>query len=220
MGDPNDRRVRVRFPTLELFALRSGGALATRTRRLTPTESDAAKLIFKQSLDLSPVRVIVSRFTGPPFTVGNNIRTRTSQLPLQTMIHELTHVWQYQTKGMAYVSDSVFHQGKAAMFSSSRGGAYSYKITPGKALHRYTAEQQASIVEHYFASSKLRQDPNHQKLIDELQRTRPINRNLRRRIVLDEIVYGPGRGHSRLIQERRTFKVRGTPGVSLLRLEF
>ncbi len=220
MGNPSDRQVRVRFPTLEIFALRSGGALATRTRRLTPTESDAAAFIFQQSLDLSSIRIIVSRFTGPPFTVGNNIRTRTSQLPLQTIIHELTHVWQYQTKGMGYVSDSVFHQGKAALFSSSRGGAYSYTITPGKALHRYTAEQQASIVEHYFASSKLRQDLGYQKLIDELRRTRPIPTNVRRRVILDEIVHGPGRGHSRLFQERRTFKVRGTPGVPLLRIEF
>lgn len=220
MGHPTDGKVRVRFPTLELFALRSGGALATRTRRLTPTETDAASVIFQQSLDLSPVRVIVSRFTGPPFTVGSNIRSRTSQLPLRTMIHELTHVWQYQTKGMGYVSDSVWHQGKAALSSSSRDGAYSYKITPRKSLHQYTAEQQASIVEHYFASSKARKNPSYQTLIDELRRTRPIPTNVRRRVVLDEIVYGPGRRNSRLFQDRRMFKVRGTPGVPLIRLEF
>ena len=40
------------------------------------------------------------------------------------------------------------------------------------------------------------------------------------RVVPDEIVRGPGRGNGRLVPNRRTFKGRGTPGVSLRRLEF
>ena len=219
MGGPNERQVRVRFPTLEVFALQSGGALAMRSRRLSPAEKDAASFIFQNALDLTPIRVITSRFTKAPFTVGNNIRTRTGQLPLAVMIHELTHVWQYQTKGMQYVSDSVFHQGKAFLFSGDRNAAYSSRIQPGKSIHDYTAEHQASIVEHFYASSRARKDPGYKKLIEEVRRTRPIAANVRKRLVLEEIAHGPG-ANNRILSTRRTFKVKGTPGVALLRLEF
>ncbi|MEM7435020.1 MAG: hypothetical protein AAF436_07700 [Myxococcota bacterium] len=220
MGDPNEPRVRIRFPTLEIFALRSGGALAARTRRLFPAELDAGYFIFQNALDLSAVRVIASRYTKIPFTVGNNIRTRTGKLPLRVMVHELTHVWQYQTKGMGYVSDSVFHQAKAAIWAGGRESAYSSKLKPGKSIHSYTAEQQASIVEHFYASAAARKDPGYCAIIAEVRKTRPIPANVRRRIVLDEIVQGPGRNHNRDIPGPRSFRVRNTPGVSLFRLEF
>ena len=114
MGDSDDR-VRVRFPTLEGFALRSGRALSTFSRRLTIPERKAARKMFESSLELEPIRIIVSPATAAPFTLGNNIRSRSSNLSKRVLIHELTHVWQFQTKGMKYVSDSVYHQAKAAL---------------------------------------------------------------------------------------------------------
>lgn len=220
MGGPNDDRVRVRFPTLELFALRSSGAFRTSARRLTTGERDAACKIFKSSLELEPVRIIVSPATAAPFTLGNNIRSRSSRLPLRTVIHELTHVWQYQTQGMKYVSDSVFHQGKSFLSTGSRLGAYAAKLVPNKSFHSYTAEQQATLVEQFFAYPQLRKNPHYKKLIDELRQSRPISANVRRRIVMEEIAYGSGQQASRVPLGGRQFRVKGTPAVSLIRLEF
>ena len=93
------------------------------------------------------------------------------------------------------------------------------KVVPNKSFHAYTAEQQATIVEHYFAYPHLRKDPRYQKLIGEVRKSRPISAHLRRRIVLEEIVHGPGQAASRIPPGPRQFKVRGTAAVPLLRLE-
>ncbi len=54
-------------------------------------------------------------------------------------IHEMTHVWQSQTRGWWYVPLLGAVQRK-----------YSYKLSPGKPLNRYGIEQQAEIVAHAF----------------------------------------------------------------------
>lgn len=220
MGNSSDDRVSVRFPTLEVFALRSGGALSTRSRRLSPDERAKAQSVFGSSLDLTPIRILATPGAGAPFTLGNNIRSRTMTLPIATLIHELTHVWQYQTKGMRYVSDSVFHQTKAAITTGSRAGAYAVKVAKKKSLHSYTAEQQATIVEHYFAYPQFRRDPQYQALIKELRKSRPMSGHARKRLVLEEIAYGSGQAASRITGGRRQFRIRGAPTVPILRIEF
>ena len=118
------------------------------------------------------------------------------------------------------MSDSVYHQGKAALKGGSRLGAYATKVVPNKSFHSYTAEQQATIVEHYFAYPPMRKDPAYQKLIAEVRRSRPMAANVRRRIVLEEIVHGPGQATRRIPRGSRQFMVRGAAAVPLLRLEF
>jgi len=54
-------------------------------------------------------------------------------------IHEMTHVWQTQSKGWWYVPLFGAVQRK-----------YSYKLKPGKPLSAYGIEQQAEIVAHLF----------------------------------------------------------------------
>lgn len=68
------------------------------------------------------------------------------------LIHELTHVWQGQhgvPKG--YVLNSAFHQSIAAITS---GGdvAPAYTYTTGLKWWQYNCEQQASIVEDWYAA--------------------------------------------------------------------
>ena len=59
---------------------------------------------------------------------------------LQThFIHEMTHVWQMQTKGWWYVPLWGAVQRR-----------YSYTLKPGKPLGSYGIEQQAEIVAHGF----------------------------------------------------------------------
>ena len=55
------------------------------------------------------------------------------------LIHELTHVWQTQTKGEWYL---VTHRMPWAR--------YDYSLKPGWSLDRYGIEQQAEIVKHAF----------------------------------------------------------------------
>lgn len=55
------------------------------------------------------------------------------------LIHELTHVWQTQTKGEWYL---VTHR-----MPWSR---YDYSLKPGWPLTKYGIEQQAEIVKHAF----------------------------------------------------------------------
>ncbi len=175
----------IRFPTLEVAALRSSGAFAVGHSPLTSAERADAASIFGSSIDLSRVRIVYSPVISAPTTLGNDIRVPPNYaIPRRVLIHELTHIWQFQTKGSAYISDSVFHQSSAVVSSLlttgriDRGGAYRYQIVPGKSFHDYTAEQQASIVEDYFAYQSLRGDPDYVRLIDEVRAASPISVSL------------------------------------------
>ena len=52
-------------------------------------------------------------------------------------IHEMTHVWQYQSGMNLLLRRHPFCR-------------YDYSLKPGWPLHRYGIEQQAEIVRHYF----------------------------------------------------------------------
>ncbi len=54
-------------------------------------------------------------------------------------IHEMTHVWQTQSRGEWYL---ILHRHPLCR--------YSYSLKPGWALERYGIEQQAEIVRHAF----------------------------------------------------------------------
>ena len=54
-------------------------------------------------------------------------------------IHEMTHVWQTQTRGDWYL---IFHRHPFCR--------YDYALKPGQPLHTYGIEQQAEIVKHAF----------------------------------------------------------------------
>ncbi len=58
-------------------------------------------------------------------------------------IHEMTHVWQTQTKGRWYLP-------LRRPFSRR----YAYSIVPGWKLERYGIEQQAEIVAHAFLAMR------------------------------------------------------------------
>ena len=63
-----------------------------------------------------------------------------ADVPLQGhFIHEMTHVWQTQTRGTWYLL-------LVRPFSSR----YDYTLRPGWSLDRYGIEQQAEIVRHAF----------------------------------------------------------------------
>lgn len=58
-------------------------------------------------------------------------------------IHEMTHVWQAQTRGKWFL-----------VFARYPGMRYSYSLKPGWPLARYNIEQQAEICRHFFLLSR------------------------------------------------------------------
>jgi len=206
---------RVRLPTLEVFALRAGGAMAVHQRPLLPDEREIAGEIFGESLDLDAVRIVSWPVGARPHTLGNHIRIPgLSVLDPGTLIHELAHVWQYQTKGTSYISDSLWHQ-----MVDGVDEAYRVEIVPGQSIHDYTAEQQAVIVQQYFQRAACREDPEYQRMIGEVRRSRPIPRLERQDFALEEAVFGPGIGVERL-RPGSYGRERGMRMLPVLRIEF
>lgn len=82
-------------------------------RPLTRQEEQQLKTIFKDSLTYYVIRIIEgyvgllgSRTEGR--TIGNTIYMKTTTVPL--LVHETTHVWQYQQSGNRYASDALAAQ--------------------------------------------------------------------------------------------------------------
>lgn len=75
------------------------------------------------------------------------------------LVHELAHVWQGKnsTSANTFVVNSIMHQCRASIFGSDRGGAYDF--TAGQPWSSYNTEQQASIIEAWFAAGKREDDP-------------------------------------------------------------
>ena len=213
--------LRLRLPTLEVFSALHGNALALRERKLFSTEQDIARSVFGNSIDLNVVKIVawpgirikhildLSR----PHTLGNNIRVPFRlALSHRTLIHELAHVWQYQTKGTEYITNSIRHQ--------VTGNAYAIPdpIPPGKSIHEFAAEQQATIIELYFSDSSKRNDPEYQRMIEEVRQTRPIPQRARQRLILQEAAFGSNT--SRYEIPRSFQRNRGTHNIPLIRIEF
>jgi type VI secretion system secreted protein VgrG len=127
-------------------------------RPLTPGEVALAKPVFGNSINLSSVRIIETSISAGT-TVGNVIRMHekfdiNNEDDAQTLIHELTHVWQYQHTGTEYISVSLQAQITAALKTGNRNNAYDYKAEDSKSFFDYMPEQQGFVVENYFAMKR------------------------------------------------------------------
>jgi hypothetical protein len=125
-------------------------------RPLTEGECALAQTVFRQSINLAPVRVRRRRFF--PFQPRGTVMApmghlhfhpasphyrddfAQGSLGLQGLfIHELVHVWQTQQHGRFYLP-----------LMRHPLCRYDYTLRPGWALARYGIEQQAEIVRHAF----------------------------------------------------------------------
>jgi hypothetical protein len=168
----NDYRMRV--PAMETAGIIFHNALASPGIRLNESQRAAALEVFGSAVNLDPVRIVESEIVSAPTTLGNTIRVKSgSPLDLSTFIHEMAHVWQYQTSNSYYISSSVMHQTLAAITKGSRDAAYHTDIVAGKSIHSYTAEQQAVIIESWYSKPKLRSDPDYDQMIAEVRTTSP-----------------------------------------------
>lgn len=137
-----------------------------RHRHLTLAERTNAVGIFYDSIDYGAVRV--SR--GSPLAlvsataIGNTINLRSEHFVGNTMelsptgrlvlVHELAHVWQYQSGGFAYIRSSLFAQMVALIFTGSRRAAYDWRRAhnASQPWNEWNAEQQAECISHYHVA--------------------------------------------------------------------
>lgn len=125
-------------------------------RALTPGEMELVRSMFGNAIDCARVRVKRRRWF--PFQPRATTMAPTghlhfhpgspnycddfsaARLSLQGLfIHEMTHVWQTQTRGKWYLP-----------LCRNFSRRYDYSLKPGWTLERYGIEQQAEIVRHAF----------------------------------------------------------------------
>jgi hypothetical protein len=130
------------------------------SRSLTPGEIALARSIFGDAIDYDDVRLVHGKWWPfhPPRSAmapcghihfhpnGGGWSDDFSNEPLSAQgyfVHELTHVWQAQTRGRFYLP-----------MMRHPFCRYRYEIVPGRPFGRYGLEQQAEIVRHIFLAGR------------------------------------------------------------------
>jgi len=97
---------------------------------------------------------------GASRTIGNTVHltpdlfapgsSDTTTEGRRTLVHELTHVWQYQHDGWTYAPKALWAQAKAAV-KGDRNGAYDWEplVKKGIPFEEWNPEAQAEAVEDY-----------------------------------------------------------------------
>jgi hypothetical protein len=138
------------------------------SRGLTSKERSLAKSVYQDSIDYDEVAIEAGSIgsAGSTRTGGNTIymldnefADNTSELTadgLNTLIHELGHVWQYQHGGVAYIPDALGSQFKAWLETGDRNNAYKWRDAVKQHLNweDWNAEQQAEAMEDYFKAKQ------------------------------------------------------------------
>jgi hypothetical protein len=132
------------------------------TRALTDEEIREASSIFGSALNLRLVRVDRRAVLGPAFSHRDYTSFHTvngwGEGRRDVLIHELTHVWQYQQAGAIYMPQ--------ALHAQRWGGGYRYGGCAGlcaarerqDSLASFNREQQAQIVQDFYRMR--RSDPD------------------------------------------------------------
>lgn len=124
------------------------------TRTLTAKEKGIASSIFGSSISLNLVRVDEYAVLGPSWSKRDYTSFHTingwGKITDDVLIHELVHVWQYETAGAIYMPQAIHAQ--------VWGEGYDYKgVTglrkaknAGKDIHSFNREQQGQIVQDFY----------------------------------------------------------------------
>ena len=133
---------------------------AKRSRPLTAGEIKIARSVFGDAIDYSKVRMVRRKwwpFQPPSVAMApmGDIHFHPhsdlwsddfAEEPLNRQglfIHELTHVWQSQTRGRFYLP-----------LMRHPFCRYAYRLEDGRPFERYGLEQQAEIVRHRFLADR------------------------------------------------------------------
>lgn len=120
------------------------------TRRLTDDEIRDASSVFGSSLNLRLVRLDRWAVVGPARTKRDYTSFHTvncwRESRRDVLIHELTHVWQYERAGAIYMPQALHAQLRGAGYRY--GGAAGLREATG--FDGFNREQQAQIVQDFF----------------------------------------------------------------------
>jgi hypothetical protein len=130
------------------------------SRSLTPGEIELARSVFGEAIDYSRVRMVNGKWW--PFHPCNAAMAPMGDIYFHPeggvwsddfskevlgrqgfFIHEMTHVWQTQTRGRFYLP-----------LMRHPFCRYAYTLAPDKPFDRYGLEQQAEIVRHRFLAER------------------------------------------------------------------
>ena len=146
----------IRSPVFEETVTQISDVQATLSGRpLTLREESLTREVFGDSIDYTRVRLIQTglleyRTVGNTIRVPVNFTARDAEMA-EILVHEMTHVWQYQQAGTSYISVSLSSQIVATIQSGSRNAAYDYEIAPDTSFFDLLPEQQALLVENYYS---------------------------------------------------------------------
>jgi hypothetical protein len=124
------------------------------TRRLTDEEVRDASTVFGSSLNLRLVRLDKRALLGPARTRRDYTSFHTincwGESPRDVLIHELTHVWQYERAGAIYMPQALHAQFRGAGYDYGGRVGLRAAYETGASLTTFNREQQAQIVQDFF----------------------------------------------------------------------
>lgn len=136
-------------------------------RNLNDDEIKYIVRTFDRSIDYSKIRITRGNIlsAGSSKTIGNTIHladiwgsaifqqdgTSLTEQGLILLVHEVTHVWQWQNGGFAYAPDALIAMLSAWLTTGDRDNAYSWREADrkGQPWASWNPEQQAQTVEDY-----------------------------------------------------------------------
>jgi hypothetical protein len=132
------------------------------TRTLTSAEIASARKIFGGTIALDRVRLDERAVLGPAFSGREYTSFHTingwGAIHDDVLIHELTHVWQYEQAGAIYMPQAIHAQKWGAGYNYGGAAGLRAAQAAGDKFSSFNREQQAQIVQDF---SKLRRgDPN------------------------------------------------------------
>ena len=187
-----DRPVTITSPVLEWTAIQLAAIVNPIGRAFNRAELDIIQDIYQGAVDPTRVRVVETRVLNAPTTLGNQIRVAPGWNFLDNkpvLVHEMGHIWQFQTQGTSYVTDSVFHNASGQIATGDRNVAYmNYRLRPDSNISDFTAEEQATIIGDYYEMTRIYQNaspppawvtvrrpdlPIYERLIQQVRSTSP-----------------------------------------------
>ena len=136
----------------------------TEKRRLTKTEEAALRPIFGNSLLYTAIRIVdgpqgvLAGIDGRAYTIGFTIYAVAP--PIETVVHECVHVWQFQFGGAHYIGQSAVLQGLQLLGMS--GDLYDWESRIGTGDDAWflldSVEAQAQFLEDVFAHGRFELD--------------------------------------------------------------
>ena len=155
-----DSPIQITSPALEFAAIQLSAITSPIGRPLTPTERDIIDDIYKSSVDADRVRIVEARILNAPTTLGDQIRVpygwNFDGVRRPVLVHEFGHIWQYQTQGTGYITDSVYHNASGQIATGDRNVAYmNYQLRDSSNFADFTAEEQATIIGDYYEITRI-----------------------------------------------------------------